>query len=156
LYRLTRVGYNPPTLNALPVTNFISYRYDRIGNMLGQNSDMVHQEKGVSLTDLGAMVYGGGAGRFGRTGRAPNDPPGPHAITSITPSSTNNPAAAYTYDANGNMTIVDGLTNTWDFKDRLVTTEDSTMIAQYTYDHADRRVSKRVNYKPSNTNSSAT
>ena len=50
----------------------------------------------------------------------------------------------YPYDANGNMTDIDGLTCTWDFKDRLVAVEDDTMRAEYTYDYTDRRIIKTV------------
>ena len=42
------------------------------------------------------------------------------------------------------MTIIDGLTNTWDFKDRLVAVENAEMRADYTYDYTDRRIIKRV------------
>src|SRR5207237_823898 len=51
LYRLTRVQYNLP---AVPTANGgeINYRYDRLGNMLAQTSDIAQFEKGVSVTDL--------------------------------------------------------------------------------------------------------
>ena len=141
LYRLIRVQYNmpgPPTGNG----GEINYRYDRIGNMLSQTSDMVHMEEGRSVTDLGTMNYGGTASSSNRQGRGPNDPPGPHALTSIGSSS---PASRlFPYDANGNMTEIDGLKCTWDFKDRLVVVEDETMRAQYLYDYTDRRVLKKV------------
>jgi hypothetical protein len=42
------------------------------------------------------------------------------------------------------MTNIDGLTNTWDFKDRLVAVENEKMRAEYTYDYTDRRILKRV------------
>jgi RHS repeat-associated protein len=145
LYRLTRVHYNPSTLNPQPATNFIACRYDRIGNVLAQTSDIPHFEKGLSVTDLGTIAYGGSAGRSGRLGRQPSDPPGPHALTSITQPSTNNPQLRqYPYDANGNMTDIDGLKCAWDFKDRLVLVEDETMRAEYIYDFTDRRIVKRV------------
>jgi RHS repeat-associated protein len=55
------------------------------------------------------------------------------------------------------MTVIDGLTNTWDFKDRLIQVEDTNMVARYTYDYTDRRVLKRVwsktNASPSTLNS---
>ena len=69
LYRLTRVQYNLPT----PSTSNggeINYRYDRIGNMLAQTSDIAHIEKGLSVTDLGTMDYGGTAA--GSTASAAN------------------------------------------------------------------------------------
>ncbi len=146
LYRLTRAQYNPPTLDSLSGTNLISYRYDRLGNMLAQTSDIQQLEKGLPVADLGAMSYGAASGASGRIGRGPNDPPGPHALTEI-----RDPQSAirsYGYDANGNMTNIDGLICTWDFKNRLVIVEDNAMRAEYTYDYTDRRITKRVVWKP--------
>jgi len=139
LYRLTQVQYpNTPT-------NFINYRYDRIGNLLAQTSDLIQTERGFPVADLGTLAYGGSAGPLGRMGRSASDPPGPHALTSVTASSTNSPQPrVYDYDANGNMINVDGLNCTWDFKDRLVSVEDDSMRAEYTYDYTDRRILKRV------------
>jgi len=136
LYRLTRVQYNlpnPPSGNG----GEIHYRHDRIGNLLVQSSDITHTEKGHSVTDLGNLIHGGGAGRMNRIGRRPGDPPGPHALTGTSTQS-------YSYDANGNRTEGDGLQCTWDFKDRLVAIEDDAMRAEYLYDFTDRRVLKRV------------
>ncbi len=142
LYRLIRAEY--PILGA-SASNYVAYAYDRIGNMLGQNSDIVQQENGLPVANLGTMDSGGGAGRFNRYGRNANDPPGPHALTQI-----RNPQSAirnYNYDANGNMTTIDGLTCEWDFKDRLVAVENDQMRATYTYDYSDRRITKTVNWK---------
>lgn len=141
LYRLTRVQYNAPALSSANGGQ-INYRYDRLGNLLAQSSDRVHLERGLPVTDLGVMSYGGASGPANRPGRQPDDPPGPHALTSIAPS----PLASrnYSYDANGNMTAIDGLRCTWDFKDRLVEVEDETMRTEYRYDYTDRRIIKRV------------
>jgi YD repeat-containing protein len=147
LYRLTRAQYNLPN----PASNNggeIDYRYDRIGNMLSQTSDIQQFENGLSVTQLGAMGYGGAAGASGRLGRAATDPPGPHALTSVSQPSTNNPQPrVYGYDANGNMTNIDGLACTWDFKDRLVAVENANMRAEYSYDYTDRRITKKVFWK---------
>src|SRR5262249_29089764 len=81
-----------------------------------------------------------------RSGRNPGDPPGPHALSGI-----RNPTAGtrtYAYDDNGNMNQWDGMTATWDFKDRLVALDNDSMHADYTYDYADRRTTKRVTWKP--------
>jgi RHS repeat-associated protein len=149
LYRLTRATYNPSALNPQPSTNFIAYRYDRIGNMLAQTSEIAHFEKGLSVTDLGSMTYGGTLGATNRLGRTTADP-GPHALSSIT-----NPQSAignrqYPYDPNGNLTNIDGLECTWDFKDRLAAVEDDQMRAEYAYDFTGRRIIKRVWAKPGN------
>ena len=143
LFRLTQAKYNPASGGTNSGT--INYAYDRIGNMMSQTSDIVHNEKGLPVANLGAMSSGGSSGRSGRVGRQPTAPPGPHALTSIShsPFATRN----YPYDANGNMLNIDGLTNTWDFKDRLVAVQDTNMAAFYTYDYTDRRVIKRVTPK---------
>ncbi len=88
------------------------------------------------------MAYGGTVGPTNRLGRQPNDPPGPHALTSTRNSKLE--TRNFPYDANGNMTEIDGLRCTWDFKDRLVGVEDNAMRAEYRYDYTDRRVLKRV------------
>jgi RHS repeat-associated protein len=146
LYRLTRVQYSFTTPGApLRDDGHIDYRYDRIGNMLAQTSNIVQEENGLSVTNLGNMAYGGASGRTGRIGRAPADPPGPHALTSAdNTASGGDDTRAYPYDANGNMTQIDGLTCTWDFQDRLVQVDNATMRAFYTYDYTGRRISKKV------------
>lgn len=147
LYRLTRVQYNLPAPSA-ENGGTIDYRYDRLGNMLAQSSDITHLEKGIPVTDLGAMAYGGAAGRSNRNGRQPNDPPGPHALTSIANQNSQIADRDYPYDANGNMTEIDGLRCTWDFVNRLVAVEDDTMRAEYRYDFTGRRILKRVTPRP--------
>lgn len=151
LNRLTRVQYSF-RLSTESVQNDgeINYRYDRIGNMVGQTSSIHHEESEFPVANLGQMDSGGAAGRWNRAGRAANDPPGPHALTSVT--QTNSPLRVYSYDDNGNMLSIDGLTCTWDFKDRLVVAENNQMRAEYVYDGADRRIVKRVEHKPSSTN----
>src|SRR5262249_9786811 len=98
-----------------------------------------------SVTDLGSMTYGGVLASSSRIGRASDDPPGPHALTSISQLSTNNPQPrVYSYDANGNMLDIDGLETTWDFKDRLTAIANRDLRAESRYDHRDHRVTKKV------------
>jgi RHS repeat-associated protein len=160
LYRLTRVQYSFALPGVAPANNGeINYRYDRIGNMLAQTSSIADTDprNGLPVANLGTMDSGGTAGRFDRTGRAANDPPGPHALTRIRPLSASGGEGQgevvrnYPYDANGNMTDLDGMVATWDFKDRLVALEDATMRADYAYDFTDRRITKRVTKKTSAT-----
>lgn len=139
LYRITSAEY-PAYVNGTPGN--ISYRYDRIGNMLSQTSNITATENGLPLTNLGTMGYGGTMGPNGRTGRNGNQP-GPHALTAISGGNR-----SYPYDANGNMENIDGMTCTWDFKDRLIAVENATMRAEYTYDYTDRRITKKVTPKP--------
>ncbi len=154
-YRLERVRYSFG-LPGQPIRNDgeITYRYDRIGNLLAQSSSFQHFENGIPVADLGNLSYGGTAGATGRAGRTAGDAPGPHALTAIV-AATNNAARGFEYDANGNVTVMDGLTNTWDFRDRLVAVENSLMRAVYRYDHDDHRVLKRVEYKPSSSSAGA-
>jgi RHS repeat-associated protein len=149
LYRLTGAQYSFEAPGQVRRNDGeIHYRYDRIGNMLAQTSTLTnHVENGQRVVDLGEMDSGGSAGRWSRLGRTATDPPGPHALTGI-----RHPSAAarqYDYDPNGNMVSLDGMTATWDFKDRLVALEDTTMRAEYGYDYTDRRITKRVTKKPS-------
>jgi YD repeat-containing protein len=142
LNRLTRVRYNLP--NPVGINGGeIHYRYDRIGNLLAQTSDLEPLAGDRHGPDLGELDYGGEAGRSGRVGRGAGDPPGPHALSLI---GTGGPVEARTivYDANGNITELDGLRFTWDFRDRLVVVEDGRMRAEYRYDYAGRRMLKRV------------
>jgi len=157
LYRITSAGYNFDAPGDTSINGgSISYNYDRIGNMLDQTSSISDSDPitGLPVANLGQMTSGGSAGTFNRVGRASSAPPGPHALTQI--QSTNSSTRTYPYDANGNMTNIDGLTNTWDFKDRLIAVADSQMTAQYLYDYTDRRVSKNVVYNPSSTKTNST
>jgi RHS repeat-associated protein len=141
LYRLTRADY-PPLASGK--TNHIDYSYDRIGNMLAQTSNIPQEVDGLPMVNLGVMDSGGAAGRFNRRGRDANDAAGPHALTRITGAGK---IRDYTYDANGNITLLDGLKYEWDFKDRLVAVENEQMRAVYTYDYTDRRITKTVHWK---------
>jgi RHS repeat-associated protein len=139
LYRLSSYRLSDPAGAAN--RGQIDYRYDRIGNLLYRGSPagaghIEHTEAGKDVVNLGNYTYGGG--RSNRTGRAPGDPPGPHAVTS-TESGRN-----YDYDANGNMTGIDGFEATWDFEDRLVRLEKDDKTIEYLYDHTGRRVVKKI------------
>ena len=75
---------------------------------------MLSQTSTITDTDplTGLPVANLGANGFRRRSRPlqtasaaqPTDPPGPHALTSISQSPICNPQSVYTYDANGNMT----------------------------------------------------
>ena len=134
VYRLTRVSYGLEDREAPPR---ISYRYDPLGNLLEQSSNIVHEERGHSVTNLGAFHYRGG--RAGRNGRTSGAPPGPHAATGTD-------SQNLAYDDNGNVVLLNDLKFEWDFKDRLVSvmSDAGPFAATYTYDHDDRRVSKHV------------
>ena len=145
LYRITGVTY-PGQGGA-----GIQYRFDRLGNMLEQSSSIQHTDRGLSVANLGLMSYGGSAGRSGRAGRG-DSAAGPHALTSVAADG----GRSYSYDRNGNMTVIDGMDCSWDFKDRMVATADAKMTARYVYDHSDRRVAKHVTPKPGQPNAGTT
>ncbi len=141
LYRLTQAVY--PALGST-ASNRIEFRYDRLNNMLSQTSDLIDPDGGPAMADQGLMSSGGAAGRFNRIGRNPGDAPGPHALTRVSSGGINRD---FTYDATGNLLTGDGATNVWDFKDRLVRIENGSMVATYSYDYLDRRVTKTVHWK---------
>jgi len=139
LYRLRNYRLSDPA--GIANRGQIDYRYDRIGNLLYRGSPagvghIEHTEAGKDVVNLGVYTYGGG--RSNRIGRSTGDPPGPHAVTS-TESGRN-----YDYDANGNMTEIDGFAATWDFEDRLVRLEKDDKTIEYVYDHTGRRVVKKI------------
>jgi RHS repeat-associated protein len=142
LHRLTQVEYSFGLPGDLASNAEIQYRYDRLGNLRAQNSTLEHVERELVVANLGEMEMGGTSGSWQRIGRKAEDEAGPHALTRI--QGTNQMTRTYTYDANGNATTLDGLTNTWDFMDRLVVAENSQMRAQYTYDYQGQRVMKLV------------
>jgi len=125
----------------------VSYRHDRIGNLLAQTSDIAHLENGKSVTDLGTLSYGGADGASNRDGRNGSEP-GPHALSQISTQA----GTSLSYDANGNITQQNGGTLTWDFKDRLVAVEDDASRAEYAYDYKHRRITRYVTPKQSSTN----
>lgn len=139
LHRLTHYRLGSPSD---PNADFgsITYAYDEIDNLILKSSDLADP-----VANLGTVEYGGSGGRFGRTGRSPGSPPGPHAPTSFV--GAGGMVQAYDYDENGNRTEMAGATATWDFKDRLVVLEDAARRTEYVYDHADRRVAKKVTWK---------
>lgn len=132
LYRLT-LASNPS------VYGTINYRYDRIGNMIQKDADLLESDV---LMDLGGMASGGTAGTSGRIGRLPGDPPGPHAVTG-TERGPEGPMV-FTYDDNGNMITDSGKKLFWDSKDRLIGLSNNAVTAQYIYDYSDMRKKKTV------------
>jgi RHS repeat-associated protein len=135
LYRLNSVQYSYNLSNQnLKNDGNISYRYDPIGNMISKTSDIDHRDKGKSITNIGIMNYA-------------ENQTGPHALTSA---NNGKDQRTFSYDSNGNMTNIDGITCTWDYKDRLIAVENEIMRTTYTYDYTDRRISKKVWRKNNN------
>ncbi len=132
LYRLTQAANSA-------IYGTINYRYDRIGNMIHKSANLITPD---SLMDLGAMTCGGNSGTKNRFGRNAGDAPGPHAITATEKGVSG--AMKFEYDANGNMTSDNGMSLSWDFRDRLVSLKKGTTAADYLYDYSDTRKKKTV------------
>jgi RHS repeat-associated protein len=138
--RLTRYDVVLDASNPLPDgSNRISYRFDRIGNLLEQRATMAPGPDAAPV-ELGTLSYGGSLGASNRTGRTTEDP-GPHALTAYTTEAGTENLA---YDANGNLTGHGGFTFTYDFADRMVQAEGPGVRARYAYNHDDQRVLKEV------------
>ncbi|MEM9990599.1 MAG: RHS repeat-associated core domain-containing protein, partial [Bacteroidota bacterium] len=129
LYRLTRAANNK-------IYGTIDYRYDRTGNMLRKDANLLEPNP---LMGLGTMINGGDAGAWNRVGRTTNDVAGPNAITS-----TRGGMMTFRYDANGNMTKDEKARYHWDVKDRLKKVVKDSLQADYYYDYADSRKLKVV------------
>ena len=130
LYRLTRAA-NPQVWGTL------EHRYDRIGNMIRQDANLLEPDP---MMDLGEMNYGGTKGAWNRIGRERDDAPGPHALTRTTGPYGGTEIG---YDDNGNVVAQSGVTLIWDGKDRLAgIAQGSQKLSTYRYDHKDTRVAK--------------
>jgi len=132
LYRLIQAS-NPD------VYGTIHYRYDRIGNMISKQAELIQTD---TLMNLGEINSGGNMGSWNRLGRNAGDDPGPHAITGTEKGITG--GLFVTYDDNGNMISNRGMTLCWDVKDRLIGLSKTGINAKYKYDYSDSRKSKIV------------
>jgi RHS repeat-associated protein len=79
----------------------------------------------TSKSDVGSYTYAG-------TNFA-----NPHAPTTIN-------GVSYDYDNAGNLTSYGSTVNSWNYRNRLLTTNTSGTTTAYTYDHADHRVQQDV------------
>ena len=92
-----------------------TYTYDALGNILTKSDQS------------GSYSYDGDLGVSMAN---------PHAVTAIG-------SLTFTYDDNGNLlTDSDGLTNTWDYENRLSRSVENSVTVDYEYDHTGQRVSK--------------
>ncbi|MDB5351248.1 MAG: hypothetical protein JWN86_2495 [Planctomycetota bacterium] len=125
--RLTSVRY--ALGNAGRNDGSITYRYDRIGNMLAQQAAGC-----VGGLNLGNLSYGPRSDRAGRHDQAP----GPHArIASET-------GRKLSYDARGNDVQLQDDAYTWDAWNHQVGLSRAGVQARYVYDHQGRRAAKTV------------
>ncbi len=155
LYRLTNYTLTDPGYSVNLAQ--LGYVFDSIGNMAyksspvaGQPGHIEHDERGRTLVNMGYMASGGAVGTEGRGPRAPDDAPGPHALTATSD------GRQIFYDDNGNMTDLEGMTLAWDFADRLTSVENDAMRADFGYDYSGRRVTKQVTAKDGTATNSLT
>ncbi len=80
----------------------------------------------TSKSDVGSYTYAG-------TGWM-----NPHAASAIN-------GNALTYDNAGNVTSYNGMSNTWDYLNRLLSTTKSGTSTSYLYDHTGQRVTESIN-----------
>jgi hypothetical protein len=84
---------------------------------------------------LGNITYKSDVGSYLYSGNSGSSYANPHAPTSIN-------GTTYAYDFNGNLASTSaGLTNTWDYNNRLTQTVKNFATSTYAYDHAGSRVS---------------
>ncbi|MBF0232657.1 MAG: EndoU domain-containing protein, partial [Desulfamplus sp.] len=120
LYRLTEVIY-PSQKNE--DDQWIRYRYDPIGNLISQHSN-------VAMHDLGILRYG--------------NKQLCHAVLEI------GKERKIDYDANGRVISFDNANLEWNQRDRLTLYNNSDFKARYGYDYDGMRVIKDVRKKHSN------
>lgn len=82
-----------------------------------------YDELGNILSNTSAGTY-----TYGQTGYA-----NPHAPTQVA-------STTYTYDQNGNLTSAGSLSNTWDYRNRLASTQTASSTISYVYDHENDRM----------------
>lgn len=117
LQRLARVTYAHDGTDSKKAS--IAYRYDPLGNL-------VHQSSNLRMMGLGDLRYGNGCG--------------PEALSQIGP----NPPQRY--DANGAVTEMDGIELKWDLGLRVagLRAVHTGVSARYGYDYTGRRIWKQV------------
>ena len=116
-----------------------NYIYDTL-NRLTQAQTTFASTTGYAETyaynPLGNFTSKTGIGNYTYAGTTTGSYANPHAPTTIN-------GISVVYDNNGNITNYASTTNSWDYRNRLVTSYSSTSPAVlYTYDHTEQRVTK--------------
>jgi RHS repeat-associated protein len=115
----------------------VAYTYDDLNRLLSATATNVAAGQSTythiyTYSAIGNMLTrtdGAGTYTYAGTNYA-----NPHAVTSIG-------SVSYTYDNNGNMlTETSGLSNTWDYNNRLTQAVKGGITSTYTYDHDGQRV----------------
>ncbi len=135
LYRLREMRFGSEQAQTAGV---LTYEFDPIGNLTQQSASggIGGSLAADPFVNHGLRAFGGSGGSTGRVGRGPGEPPGPHALTSTAAGAT------LEYDDNGNVLALDGAHLVWDEKNRLSEYRKGKLTVRYTYDYADKRVSR--------------
>lgn len=140
-YRMTSVDYSYSLPGETPVSaGKVQYRYDRLGNLISQVSDLPNAPGASSDPNLGTLAYGGSLGSSNRDG-ANEEVPGPHLLTSITNGAE---VREFTYDDGGSLTRIGDVEFAYDHVGRIVQADGPTFRALYTYDFDGFRLLRRV------------
>ncbi len=137
LDRLISVEYASDTVGE-PLIGRIEYAYDKLGNILRQATPALDEAGHLDDPGLSFGDYAYAGGRFGRAGRLPGDPAGPHAVTDV------GGTKSLEYDDNGSVSRLGDAHLTWDFENRLVGFASPTAVSTNDYDYANIRVTKLV------------
>jgi len=132
LYRLKRASNNT-------IYGSIDYLYDRIGNMIYKNAELIEPEQ---YLDIGTITYGGDLGSSSRIGRQSGEPPGPHCISKAEQEAI--ASISFGYDFNGNVVTNLQMNLKWDINDRLSGITSDSKNAIYVYDYKNIRRKKNV------------
>ncbi len=96
-------------------TSTVTYAYNALGNI-------------TNKSDVGSYLY------QGNTGSNYADPDAPTSVNGQT----------YTYDNDGNLVSGNGMTNTWDYRNRLIQSSNGIATSTYAYDENNNRVEQAL------------
>lgn len=143
LYRLRSVTYpHAPSQSSPSVASKVEYRYDDIGNLVAQTSNIGPPSPTGPNLNLGLMTYGGSMGASNRQGRSGLEP-GPHALTSTASGSS------LQYDPSGNVIKIDGVQMSWNVAEQVTGVSSPESHTNYRYDYSGARVLKQTWKAPS-------
>ncbi len=115
----------------------LAYGYDDLYRLTDADSvssdETLDYIKTWSYTDISNIDYSSDKGSYTYGGSASGNYANPHAVTGVG-------GDTLTYDPNGNMTADGTWTNTWDYRNQLLSSTDGTTHVTYQYDDAGNRV----------------
>ena len=108
----------------------VDYIYDNLNRLTSVSSTDYTQN--YTYNSIGNIVSGS-LGSFVYAGNIGTNYANPHAVTSV--GSVN-----YIYDKNGNFLKTNGLSNSWDYNNRLISSYKNNITTNYSYDYTGNRV----------------